>query len=116
MAGYKELDKTLMKVSGEILLLVQQVMDGWHKSQGQAMFGTNHWNLYAAYFTRHEQQDHCHLGLSLNVPSQYSFLPCLLLSNTCVSVTPTVRGQLYAKFKEDNPKTYTRDQQHDGAH
>ena len=71
--GYDKLEGILMKIVGETSLLVQQVMDGWHKSRGRAVGGTNHWNLYACYFAKHEEQELRHLGLPEDTLSKFPF-------------------------------------------
>jgi len=38
-------------------------MDGWHKSKGRVINGVNHWNLYAKYLAKHEDQEQWRLGL-----------------------------------------------------
>ncbi|KAF8430676.1 hypothetical protein L210DRAFT_838085, partial [Boletus edulis BED1] len=78
--GYDQLKKTLMDLIAQTSLTAQQVLDGWSKSHGRIINGTNHWNSYAKYLAKHEEQERCRLSI----------------------VTPTLHCQLYAKFKDDH--------------
>ncbi|KAF8125368.1 hypothetical protein EV363DRAFT_1108980, partial [Boletus edulis] len=88
-AGYDELEAVLTKLVEQTNLSAQQILDGWHKSRSRPVSGTNHWNQYTKYVMRHEEQERRRLNLPQDV----------LLS-------PSVRRELYAKFKEDNPDTW----------
>ncbi|KAF8127439.1 hypothetical protein EV363DRAFT_1172524, partial [Boletus edulis] len=79
--GYEELERVLTNVMAETSLTAQQIMDGWHKSCGRSINGTNHWNLYARYLAKNEEQERRRLGLPTNTP---------------------IRGRLYMRFKEQN--------------
>ncbi|KAF8127382.1 hypothetical protein EV363DRAFT_1172502 [Boletus edulis] len=83
--GCEELERVLMNVMAQTSLTARQIMDGWHKSRGRSINGTNHWNLYARYLAKNEEQERRRLGLPTDAP-----------------ITPQTRGQLYTRFKEDN--------------
>ncbi|KAF8131916.1 hypothetical protein EV363DRAFT_1164439, partial [Boletus edulis] len=83
--GYDQLEKTLMDLIAQTSLTAQQVLDGWSKSHGRIINGTNHWNSYAKYLAKHEEQERCRLSIGSDDP-----------------ITPTLRCQLYAKFKDDH--------------
>ncbi|KAF8835146.1 hypothetical protein BDN67DRAFT_984806 [Paxillus ammoniavirescens] len=87
--GYEKLEVIVTDLAAQTLLSTSQIIEGWHKSHGRIIDGMNHWNLYAKYFAKHEAQEHRRLGLPLDV-----------------SITPTVRGQLYMKFKEENTEMW----------
>ncbi|KAF8121400.1 hypothetical protein EV363DRAFT_1186188 [Boletus edulis] len=83
--GYDQLEKTLMDLIAQTSLTAQQVLDGWSKSHGRIINGTNHWNSYAKYLMKHEEQERRRLSIGSDDP-----------------ITPTLRRQLYAKFKDDH--------------
>ncbi|KIM50669.1 hypothetical protein SCLCIDRAFT_79870, partial [Scleroderma citrinum Foug A] len=87
--GYNDLENTLTQLVDKTSLTPQQIMDGWHKSKGQAINRINHWNLYTKYFAKHEAQERRRLAIPADV-----------------LITPTTRGQLYNKFKEENGKAW----------
>ncbi|KAH0832247.1 hypothetical protein J3R83DRAFT_13221, partial [Lanmaoa asiatica] len=82
-ACYDDLDKILMKAVGETSCSVQQIVDSWHKSRGRVISGTNHWNIWPSYLAKHEEEERNRAGISIEVP-----------------MSPSLRGQLYTKFKE----------------
>ncbi|KAF8122079.1 hypothetical protein EV363DRAFT_1183542 [Boletus edulis] len=83
--GYYQLEKTLTDLTAQTSLTAQQILDGWSKSHGRIINGTNHRNSYAKYLAKHEEQERCRLSISPDDP-----------------ITPTLRRQLYAKFKDDH--------------
>ncbi|KAG6371476.1 hypothetical protein JVT61DRAFT_9508 [Boletus reticuloceps] len=87
--GYEQLEKTLTNLVAQTSLMAQQVLDGWCKSHGHIINGTNHWNSYARYLTKNEEQECRRLGLPAETP-----------------ITPTICRQLYTKFKEDNGENW----------
>ncbi|KIK80789.1 hypothetical protein PAXRUDRAFT_36081 [Paxillus rubicundulus Ve08.2h10] len=87
--GYEKLEVIVTDLATQTSLSTSQIIEDWHKSHGRIINGTNHWNLYAKYFAKHEAQELRRLGLPLDVP-----------------ITPTVRGQLYTKFKEENTEMW----------
>ncbi|KAF9231160.1 hypothetical protein BU15DRAFT_30359, partial [Melanogaster broomeanus] len=88
-AGFEKLEIILNDLATQTSIPTTQIIEGWHKSRGRVINGTNHWNLYSKYFTKHEGQERRRLGLPLDAP-----------------ITPTIRGQLYVKFKEENSEMW----------
>jgi len=68
--GYDDLEIILMQLVDKTSLTMQQIMDGWHKSKGRVMNGTNHWNLYTKYFAKHETQEQKRLAIPTDVLSK----------------------------------------------
>ncbi|KIM58048.1 hypothetical protein SCLCIDRAFT_81363, partial [Scleroderma citrinum Foug A] len=62
--GYNDLKNILTHLVNKTALSPQQIMDGWHKSKGRVINRVNHWNLYAKYLAKHEDQERQRLGLS----------------------------------------------------
>lgn len=54
---YEELEHILTDVMAQTSLTTYQIMDGWHKSHGRSINGTNHWNLYVRYLAKNEEQE-----------------------------------------------------------
>ncbi|KIM68033.1 hypothetical protein SCLCIDRAFT_85680, partial [Scleroderma citrinum Foug A] len=77
--GYNDLENILTHLVNKTALFPQQIMDRWHKSKGQVINRVNHWNLYAKYLVKHEDQERQRLGLL---------------------------SDLYTKFKEENNKAW----------
>ena len=68
--GYNDLKNILTQLVNKTALSPQQIMDGWHKSKGQVINGVNHWNLYAKYLAKHEDQEQRRLGLFPDILSK----------------------------------------------
>jgi len=68
--GYNDLELILTQLVNKTALTPQQIMDGWHKSKGRVINGINHWNLYAKYLAKHEDQERRRLGLPADVLSK----------------------------------------------
>lgn len=68
--GYEELEQILNNLMSQTSLTAKQVVDGWHKSRGRPINGTNRWNLYKKYFAKHEEQERPRLGLPVDAPSK----------------------------------------------
>ena len=68
--GYNDLEIILTQLVDKTSLTTQQIMDGWHKSKGRVINGTNHWNLYTKYFVKHETQERKRLAIPADVLSK----------------------------------------------
>ncbi|KAI9568682.1 hypothetical protein HD554DRAFT_2021722, partial [Boletus coccyginus] len=55
--GYTALEELLIDLINKTSLIPQQVMDGWHKTQGHIINGVNHWNVFSRYLSKHEAQE-----------------------------------------------------------
>jgi hypothetical protein len=73
-AGYNQLEVILSKLIEETSLTTQQVLEGWHKSRGRTVNGTNHWNLYTRYTMKHEEQERQRLSIVMDVPCKSHIL------------------------------------------
>ena len=108
-AGYDDLEAVLVRLVEETNLTTLQILDGWHKSRSCTVNGINHWNHYTKYAMRHEEQERRRLGLPTDVPRKSQLFPsqlCICTTSEYLPVTPSVRCELYAKFKQDNPETW----------
>jgi len=56
-ATYKQLEDVLTNTVEQTSFMVQQVLDGWHKSYACVVNGINYWNRYASYLAKHEEQE-----------------------------------------------------------
>ena len=102
-ACYYELNKILMKATGETSCSVQQVLDSWNKSCGQVICAMNHWNLWPSYLVKHENKECLCAGVPMDVPCKFLIqISCVFHDLTSHTVTPTLCGHLYATFKEVN--------------
>ena len=104
-AGYNELEAILITLVKWTNLPMQQILDGWHKSCSCTVSGINHWNQYTKYAMRHEEQEQQWLNLPPEVLHRFPMCNPLF-SYWCIPVSPSVRHELYVKFKEDNPNTW----------
>ena len=104
--GYNDLENILTHLVNKTALFPQQIMDRWHKSKGQVINRVNHWNLYAKYLAKHEDQERQRLGLLSDVLSKSIPLVYNHCHNSSPKVTPMIRGQLYMKFKEENNEAW----------
>ena len=66
--AYTELDNLLDRMTSQVGLTQQQVLDSWHKSRGRIINGVNHWNVYQVFFKAHEEQELQRIGLPLDEP------------------------------------------------
>lgn len=78
--GYTALENILTNLINNTSLSPQQILDGWHKSKARVINATNHWNLYARYLNKHEEQEKRRLDLPADVPGTFS---CHCLISLC---------------------------------
>ncbi|KIM55143.1 hypothetical protein SCLCIDRAFT_88388, partial [Scleroderma citrinum Foug A] len=69
--GYNDLENILAQLVDKMSLTPQQIMDGWHKSNGWVINGVNHWNLYTKYLAKHEDQERRRLSIPADLYNKF---------------------------------------------
>ncbi|KIJ65252.1 hypothetical protein HYDPIDRAFT_27972, partial [Hydnomerulius pinastri MD-312] len=87
--GYEQLEAVLTELIDKTSPSTQQIAEGWHKSRGRVINGTNHWNLYSKYFAKHEEQERRRLGLPLDAPSK--LYRCTTQCLSCSDIEKSLR-------------------------